>query len=97
MYPTGHLKNTKTGRYHPISFRCAPRPSDNEVTDDTVRYKSVGHHSEGLNTLEESKAFVASNPDMKEMDLVWEWDGEGVPAMIWEFPPPAKLLPQSPS
>jgi len=86
-YPAGHLKNIKTGRFHPVYFRCAPRPSDSE-SDPTVRFRSVGHHTTGYDTIEESKAFVTSKPRLTETDIIWEWDGEEIPAIVWEFPNP---------
>lgn len=97
MYPSGHLHNIKTGCYHPIVFYCHPRPSDNEDTDELVRYKSSGHHTEGFDTLELSKDFIASQPDWQETNLVWKWDGEEAPAMTCDFPPPKKLPFKSPT
>lgn len=84
-YPTGVLKNTKAGRFHPISFRFAPTPSATEK-DLAQRFKSIGHHTVGFETLEEAKAWVASKPELRLTENVWEWDGGGIPAMVEWFP-----------
>jgi hypothetical protein len=78
IHPTGILKNTKTGRFHPISFRPAPF-SGNE---DLNRYKSIGHHTDGFDTREEAIAFVKTVETMEWTGLFWEWNGEDVPAMV---------------
>ena len=80
-YPTGILKNTATNRFHPISFRYAPPPSG-DLSDGTKRYKSVGHHTDGFDTIEQAIEFVKSIPEFELMDLAWEWDGIDVPAMV---------------
>jgi len=59
LYPTGILKNTSTGRFHPISFRMAPRPSETvEDSLDGCRHKSIGHHTEGFDTIEGAKEWI---------------------------------------
>lgn len=82
------LHNTALNRWHPILFWNYPRPSEDE-NEPATRYKSRGHHTEGFDTQE------AANGHAKELaerqsgrfvpDLIYQWDGEGVPAMIEYF------------
>lgn len=44
------LFNIQTNRYHPILFRGVPFPGN----VDGHRYKSIGHHTKGLDTREEA-------------------------------------------
>jgi len=87
-YPTGYLMNAKTGRCHPISFRLGPAPSSSP-DDDVQRYKSLGHHTAGFDTIEQAREWVVSyrTDDFEMIDIgtVWEWDGEDVPAMVQWF------------
>jgi hypothetical protein len=78
----GILKNTKKGTFHPILFRASPRPSDDCLQH--CRYKSAGHHTHGVTPLEHAREFLAEQKQ-KDTGLVWEWDGEDVPAMIMDF------------
>jgi hypothetical protein len=82
--PAGILQNRKTGRFHPIVFRLSPRPSSDD-SDKVQRFKSAGHHTEGLATLEEAKTFIVDRPDWKDSGAVWSWDGDDVPAMVQDF------------
>lgn len=84
LYPTGILKNNMTGRFHPISFRLAPTPSSTEK-DVAQRFKSVGHHTEGFETLESATAWVLSKEELRFVDIVWEWEGNYIPAMVEWF------------
>ena len=83
-YPAGILRNTVTGRFHPILFRPGPAPSES-ATDHAHRYKSRGHHTEGFDTHDEALAFVNSREDWKWSGREWEWDGDDVPAMVEWF------------
>ncbi len=82
--PVGFLLNTKTNRYHPIIFRPAPPPSGDEDLA-AQRYRSAGHHTDGFATLEEAQESVSQQPELTNVSVVWEWDGEGVPAMTEWF------------
>lgn len=84
LYPTGILKNNKTGRFHPISFRLAPVPSSTEK-DAAQRFKSIGHHTIGFDTLEAAREWVSSKDELRLIEVVWQWDGDGVPAMVEWF------------
>lgn len=78
----GILRNTATGRFHPIFFRPAPKPS--ETGEKVCRHKSIGHHTDGLDTIEKARDFINST-NSEDSGLVWEWDGTDVPAMTWLF------------
>ncbi len=81
--PAGILKNTKTGRFHPIVFRPGSRPSAQD--NDIVRHKSVGHHPAGFDTIEAARASLAERPEYKDSGLEWEWNGEETPATTCDF------------
>jgi hypothetical protein len=89
MNPAGILKNTKTGRYHPILFRRAPMPGNSDADLALQRYKSAGHHTAGFATLEEAQSDLArpqyAEQGYKDSGAIWEWDGENVPAMVEWF------------
>ena len=82
--PAGVLYNVETGRHHPVVFRPAPRPSDD---GPVIRYRSRGHHTEGFDTLEQAKAFMAE-VGWTDIGAVWNWDGSGVPALTTELEAP---------
>lgn len=83
-FPTGMLKNTATGRFHPISLRRSPHAYEPEV-GGPARYKSIGHHTAGFDTLSEAINHVVSNSAMRWENIAWEWDGNGIPAMVQTF------------
>ena len=85
--PCGMLVNTSTTphRYHPIIFRYSPPPSG-DLTSGTRRYKSAGHHTAGFDTVEEAMACIQGQTSWQWTGLAWEWNGEGVPAMVEWFP-----------
>lgn len=83
-YPTGILRNMKTGRFHPISFRLAPFPGLADINNDVRRYRSLGHHTDGFVNKDEAMAWIAKNPCIW-MDREWDWDGDDVPAMTEYF------------
>jgi hypothetical protein len=83
-YPTGILQNLQTNRWHPISFRQAPMPGNAE-TGPAYRHKSVGHHTEGFDTLEQAQDWVKANPNCDDRGTIYAWDGEGTPAMVEWF------------
>lgn len=89
MYIWGMLKNTATGRYHPIAFRRAPMPGNSDGDSIMQRYKSLGHHTEGFDAEAEAKAHIAASiekaPGSLDAGVGWEWDGEGMPAMVEWF------------
>ena len=90
IYPTVILKNTATGKYHPMPFRFAPRPSD-EAKDETCRYRSIGHHTDGFATLKDAKTFISEQKKLKETNLIFSWDGTESPHTTHNFPPPKDL------
>jgi len=89
LCPTGILRNTKTDRYHPVPFRRAPMPGNADATMQAQRYRSIGHHTEGFDTLDDARAYIAANNNencrLIDAGVVWEWDGEGVLAMTEFF------------
>ncbi len=86
IYPTGILKNTATGRFHPISFRPAPMPGGADSTMAAQRYKSLGHHTEGFATIDEAEAWIKTkvDGDSRTIDTGerWDWEGTDVPALV---------------
>ena len=81
------LHNSKTGRYHPIAFTCAPMPGP--PTDlGAERYRSRGHHTAGFTDRAEAIAsaqgMIKQWPADLALDGDIEWDGEDVPATtLW--------------
>ncbi len=86
IFPVGILKDIQTGRFHPIVFRLSPRPSS-QIEDDFQRYKSVGHHTVGFETIEEAKQWADDNPNFRFMGLMWKWNSleEEIPATVCDF------------
>ncbi len=93
MYPAGMLTNTKTGRFHPIIFRDAPMPGNADDAWAARRYKSLGHHTVGFDTLEEAQAHIKAEPRYWDSGAFWEWDGEDVPAIVHFFAMPRADAP----
>lgn len=88
VYPAGILKNTATGRFHPILFRMAPMPGNADADMAAQRYRSLGHHTDGFDTLEAAKAHMAEKRDnciVIDTGREWEWDGADVPALVEFF------------
>ncbi|MBT4849330.1 hypothetical protein HON36_00570 [Candidatus Parcubacteria bacterium] len=83
--PTGILRNTETGRFHPIPFRLAPSPSDHATNPEYQRHKSYGHHTEGFDSLEAAKQWIAEQENLSYVDMMWKWDGKDLPAMTQRF------------
>ncbi len=83
-YPTGVLENAQTNRFHPISFRCSPAPSGPMEFNGTKleRHKSLGHHTEGFDTIEEAQEWIKNHESCEFMGDVWLWDGTDIPAMV---------------
>ncbi len=77
-----NLVNTKTGRHHTLVFRPAPFPGGG--TQPVLRYKTLGHHTVGFDTRSESMTHAHELADPRGWEVVdvdYEWDGEGVPAL----------------
>ena len=83
--PVGILRNTETDRYHPIIFRPAPMASQADTDSGAMRHKSGAHHTEGLDTLELAQAWIAERDYCVDAGVVWNWTGEGRPAMVEWF------------
>lgn len=86
MYPSGILINKKTGRFHPIIFRRAPLPSEGFADEKQVqRHKSIGHHTDGFDTIEEAEKHLNDSTSAEDKGSRWEWDGETMPALVHWF------------
>ncbi len=88
MYIWGMLKNTQTGRFHPIAFRRAPMPGNSDGDGASQRYKSLGHHTLGFDDIEAAQASVVeavAKEGGSDCGILWEWDGEVIPAMVQWF------------
>ena len=83
------LHNIRTGRFHPILFRPAPRPSDTVGLGIVCRHRSAGHHTDGFQDKDVSDAYIAENSDAYwPTGIVFAWDdasGE-VPAATLDLP-----------
>ena len=84
-HPMGYLKNTTTGRFHPISFREAPMPYGVGKRNVAQRYRSIGHHTEGFDTIKAARKWVSEQEHTVDVNRIWEWDGKDVPAMVEWF------------
>lgn len=91
-WPWGMLKNTATGRWHPILFCPAPPPSGDVV--GFRRHRSKGHHTVGFDT----EAFAMSDISQHISEgrgwwsgMSWTWDGTEVPAMTGWFKVPEEV------
>ncbi len=82
-YPAGMLHDTQKGRFHPIVFRPAPFPGG--VADEVHRYRSLGHHTAGFDTLDEAMAHINGNEKLFWSSRTWEWDGVTDPVMTEFF------------
>jgi hypothetical protein len=83
--PVGILKSTKTEKFHPIVFRRAPMPGGADDNMYAQRYRSMGHHTEGFDTLEAAQAYIEEQSGWKDCGAVWAWDEEEVPTMTEWF------------
>lgn len=72
------LKNTRTGRFHPMPFRPSPRPSDDAEPGKVCRHRSIGHHTDGFASKDAALAFIQA--EGWTPTVVYEWDGTGIPA-----------------
>ena len=79
------VMNIREERYHPMPFRCSPRPSDDLVVGKLCRHKSIGHHTVGFATLEEAETHICDN-GWHPTYAVEAWDGVDVPASICDLP-----------
>ncbi len=81
------LHNQTAERWHPIVFVESPMPGG----AGPVRHKSKMHHTTGFATREEAVANATNDLGPKiegarlAIDEVFDWDGEGVPAMVHFF------------
>lgn len=92
-YALGIVRNTATGRWHPMFYRDSPFPGgfDSDLNRNVTRFKSGGHHTEGFATrekaeasIEDRRAKLASGGEPCAPGLIadWEWDGEDVPVDV---------------
>lgn len=78
------LKNTATGRFHPIVFQEHPMPGN---SDAPVRCKSFGHHTSGFESREDAVADARKTAGEAgitrlQLDDDIQWDGQDMPAMV---------------
>jgi hypothetical protein len=86
------LKNTSTGRFHPMFYFESPLPGgiESDANKQFIRYKSKGHHTDGFDTRElalesittkliDQIKSVGYNPNL-ELDGDLEWNGKDIPA-----------------
>jgi hypothetical protein len=70
--PTGYLHNINTNRYHPVSFMLSPLPGG---LASNIRWKTIGHSTEGFDTLDLARESVHKEARFLEIPAVWDWDG----------------------
>lgn len=89
--PGGILINSSTGIFHPVIFRPAPLPSE-DLSATAIRHKSSAHHTDGFRTLEEAIEWFSSDQGTRigaiDEGVRWDWDGNGVPALVYWFASP---------
>jgi hypothetical protein len=88
------LKNTTENTYHPVLYFENPLPGgyESESNQKLIRYKSVGHRTDGFTDREvaidtipdeiESKVIEMGFTLNKELDGDLEWDGLDIPADV---------------
>jgi hypothetical protein len=90
MYALGMVRNTATGKWHPMFYRESPFPGgyDSDLNRNVTRFKSGGHHTEGFADraaadayVEDTRVRLTSDGEPCAPGLIadWEWDGEGMP------------------
>lgn len=91
LWIVGMLHNTARNRFHPITFRHSPTPSD-DLAGSFSRYKSGVHHTDGFIDQAEAAEFIRGAWYFQELpqcvikiEKCFAWDGEGVPAMVFFF------------
>lgn len=84
------LRNAATGRYYPMPFHPAPRPSDDVEDGKVCRHRSTGHHIDGFANKADAEAVIAGeSAAFCPTGLVLGWNGAGIPATTLDLP----LLP----
>ncbi len=87
------IHDTSKDRWHPVLMEEKPLPGP-DGPDKPVRHKSKGHHTTGFATREEATDHVQNEWPRNEAigtnftdrtDVVFEWDGEGIPAITCFF------------
>lgn len=84
------IHNTTADTWHPVVFAESPLPGP-DGPHKPVRHKSKGHHTLGFSTREEAEkdAREVLAPKIAgvtlKLDVVFDWDGEGIPAMVAFF------------
>lgn len=80
------LANMDTNRFHHILFAPSPFPGN---PAGLMRHRSVGHHTNGFDTveaaLEDAGALAEKRSAVLVDDYGFEWDGKDVPAMTVFF------------
>jgi hypothetical protein len=90
----GIIHNTKKSRWHPVIFVEHPLPGPPDQ-NKPVRHKSKAHHTEGFPSREEALNQASGMAKKLEPEAIgtvslalekdFEWDGEGIPAVIVFF------------
>ncbi len=62
------LKNTSTGKFHPIFYIEKPMPDlESEANKKYIRYRSKGHHTEGFLDREEAVKNIETSLSMEKL------------------------------
>ena len=84
------IHNVATDRFHPVVFEENPLPGP-PSPDKPVRHKTKMHHTGGFDTREEALASIENDLKARlecsnvRTETDFEWDGEGIPAMVHFF------------
>ena len=50
-----------------------------------MRFRSEAHHTEGFASRAEAQGYMSIQTKWKDTELVWEWDGTGIPTITADF------------
>lgn len=67
-----------------------------DADDVAWRFRSLAHHTDGFDDEESAWEFVESRASWKCIDVLWEWDGEGIPTVTIDVLVDALLEPIQP-
>jgi hypothetical protein len=82
-YPICILLNKLTKRWHTIAFQPYPLPG--QTGEKYSRYKSIGHHTVGFDTIEDAIAEIRTHDCFRLVGRVYAWNGLDMPAMVEFF------------
>ena len=81
----GMIHNHVADTWHPVTFRYHPMPGPGP--DTMMRVKSQGHYyTVGFSTRDLANTAATTHPALQGVpfddQFVYEWDGQGIPALV---------------